>query len=37
MLRAQNYQVQEPSTIEADIAQLLETALLEKTVNNFSK
>jgi dTDP-4-amino-4,6-dideoxygalactose transaminase len=37
MLRAQNYEVQSPSTIEADIAQLLETALLEKTVNNFSK
>jgi dTDP-4-amino-4,6-dideoxygalactose transaminase len=31
MLRAQNYQVQEPSSIEADIAQLLETALLVKS------
>jgi dTDP-4-amino-4,6-dideoxygalactose transaminase len=31
MLRAQHYEVQAPSSIEADIAQLLETALLVKT------
>jgi dTDP-4-amino-4,6-dideoxygalactose transaminase len=31
MLRAQHYEVQTPSSIEADIAQLLETALLVKT------